>query len=236
MEAGRESTVVEATAIVLSRLASRLPWNLYRRLLNELWNAVGRAKVPGKPMVKALCAVVDACSFPLIDPNELDKSPEGGEQVKGNHFSKGEYRISQHMLERVLPKLKKLLVDDEDKVRPSVALSLVKLLKKAPKKFERSELHGALQRVANLLKHRWQGMRDDARSVFVVMAKELGSKYLDLLIMVLQSSLPSKGYGVHVLGYTVHAVGSKFVVGKVTVGLELCMLWCVGVGSFGKYN
>ena len=47
---------------------------------------------------------------------------------------------------------------------------------------------------------------DDARTVLVAMAKELGTTYMPFLCEVLSAALPDKGYTAHVLGHTVHAL------------------------------
>lgn len=196
--------------------------------------AVNRAITPSKGMVRALCAVVDAIPFDIVDNTQKDALEEllddedlksgtvdsmheeenradenaGGKSSKARRMKShgDEDLIADCMLHRTFPMLKKLLIDGEDKARSPIASSLVRLLRKAPKKFEQYELRGALQRVANLMKHRWQGVRDDARQVFLGMSKELGSKYIMLLVTVLKAALPAKGFGVHVLGYTIHAV------------------------------
>ena len=48
--------------------------------------------------------------------------------------------------------------------------------------------------------------RDDARTVLVAMARELGPLYLPFICEVLAAALPARGYTAHVLGHTVHAV------------------------------
>ena len=48
--------------------------------------------------------------------------------------------------------------------------------------------------------------RDDARTVLVAMAVELGLDYLPFVVEVLQSALPARGYTAHVLGFTLHSV------------------------------
>lgn len=48
--------------------------------------------------------------------------------------------------------------------------------------------------------------RDDARTVLVAMARELGPQYLPFVCEVLAAALPARGYTAHVLGHTVHAV------------------------------
>lgn len=223
-----------ATVQVLSSIASRLNWQLYSNLLKRLMGSVNRASTPSKGMLRALCAVVDALPFKIVyntrkDALEelLDDGEKESENTDSNHEQEhkvdegvdnkplqprmlescaNEGLVADCMLHQTLPMLKRFLIDEEGKGRSPIASSLVRLLQKAPKKFEQYELRGALQRVANLMKHRWQGVRDDARQVFLGMAKELGSKYLVLLMTVLKGALPAKGFGVHVLGYTIHAV------------------------------
>ena len=104
-----------------------------------------------------------------------------------------------------IPNLKEKLVEGET-VRAIVAMALVKVLKLLPAEFTRNELPKILQTVCNLLKSRLQRIRDDARSVLGEMARELGPLYLAYVIQVLKTSLPSRGYMAHVIGYTLHDV------------------------------
>ncbi|GMH39887.1 hypothetical protein BSKO_07791 [Bryopsis sp. KO-2023] len=223
LDQSREHQVIEATIQVLSKLSHQLSWELYGELLSKLLSSVHRADTPSKGMVKAMCVVIDALPFEIPDPGEKDALREAlgdshmdendteenqtDQMKKGREVSKEEGQVISHcMYNRVLPTLKKLLLESEEKARPAVAKSMVRLLRRMPPRFEQFEMRGALQRVANILKHRRQAFREDARAVFIGMAKELGSKYLEMLMIVLKAALPEKGFSVHVLGFTMHAV------------------------------
>eukprot|EP00803_Ostreobium_quekettii_P010225 evm.model.scf_622.2 EVM.evm.TU.scf_622.2 scf_622:22710-43215(-) len=137
---------------------------------------------------------------------ELDGSEDGDvfRQAKGVLPDKDQ--AHNLLLHRVLPALNSLLFQDEEHVREAVALSLVRLMRVLPPHIERDHLGGLLQKVANLLRARHQGIRDDARRVLVGMARELGARCTSSVLKVLVSALPDRGYTVHVLGHTLHAV------------------------------
>ena len=48
--------------------------------------------------------------------------------------------------------------------------------------------------------------RDDARKVLASILLELGPRYLEFMMDVLESALPEKGYLAHVRAYTVHFI------------------------------
>lgn len=114
--------------------------------------------------------------------------------------------IRSALLKRVLPALNAQLVAKGDVVRPPVGLAVVKVLAVLPLSDRTAALPGVLHTVANVLKSRHQGVRDEARKVFVAMVAELGAPYLRFGVEVLQGALPAKGYTAQVLGYTTHAL------------------------------
>ena len=120
--------------------------------------------------------------------------------------------IHQVLTSRVLPCLQAHIVEeDQEGVRSPVALALVKLLRLLPPDVERTELPRALRSICNLLKNRQQKVRDDIRAVLVVLAYELGPRYMPYMLQVLWSSLPNRGYTSHVVGYVAHAVIDSLV-------------------------
>eukprot|EP00897_Mesotaenium_endlicherianum_P002352 jgi/Mesen1/2144/ME000152S01235 len=118
--------------------------------------------------------------------------------------------IQQALLRRIMPELSQLIVSDMDMANAPVALAVVKLLLLMPEPVMVVELPRVLQRIANLLKSRGQGVRDVARATLVAVGEALGAAYLHFTVDVLRSTL-QRGFEVHVLGYTVHAVLYKVV-------------------------
>lgn len=129
-------------------------------------------------------------------------------------------------MKRVIPLLESfLLTDSKESARLQVAVSLAKLHSKLPYQ-ARIELPGEnpllsmtvlkrlcaglLLKLANLLAHRAQQIRDDARHVYVSVAVALGSQHLHQCIQSLIRALPMKGYTAHVLDHAIHAVRTQF--------------------------
>ena len=120
--------------------------------------------------------------------------------------------IHQVLISRVLTCLQSHIVEeDQEGVRSPVALALVKLLRLLPPDVEKTELPRALRSICHLLKNRQQKVRDDIRAVLVVLAYELGPRYMPYMLQVLWSSLPNRGYTSHVVGYVAHAVIDSLV-------------------------
>ncbi|EFJ49017.1 hypothetical protein VOLCADRAFT_104545 [Volvox carteri f. nagariensis] len=229
----KEANVTDAAITALGAVAATLPWPQYEQLLNQFMRMMRTQ--PAKPLIRAVCAILDNFHFPLPKEDggeemEEEKNGGGGQGAAQNQDDEADEddvaaavavydaatearAVQRSLLVRVLPALHEQLVerkrgDDEEaaSVRAPVALALVKLLKLLPPAAERAELPRALQGVANLLRSRIQRVRDDVRAVLVSMMAELGPRYLPYACHVLRASLPDRGFTAHVIGYTLHAV------------------------------
>lgn len=228
IEVDRGANVVDAAVGALGAVAGVLPWVQYQQLLGQYLRLMARHSegTASKAVLRAVCAVLDAFHF-LPSSGEGDEGVEamveaeappaaelvGGEEgeemvvVEGTEKSvlPDRAEVYRMLSKRVVPEFRGQLVSGEN-VRAPVAQALVKVLRLLPPALMRAELPRTLQTVANLLKLRLQRLRDDARTVLVAMATDLGPEYLPFTLEVLRSALPDRGYTAHVLGYTVHAV------------------------------
>ncbi|CAG9460436.1 unnamed protein product [Pedinophyceae sp. YPF-701] len=134
------------------------------------------------------------------DPEDVRGVFDGGAEASSED-------ILRSLVGRALPSLRGTLVErDGEHVRAGVALALVKVIRLLPRDIEQLELPKVLQTVANVLKSRFQRVRDDARRVLVAVSRELGPYYMPFLAQVLQAALPLRGFAANVLGFTIHAV------------------------------
>ena len=56
------------------------------------------------------------------------------------------------------------------------------------------------QSICNLLRNRFQRIRDDVRAVLVSVAVQLGPERMPYILHTLRSALPDRGYTSHVIG------------------------------------
>ena len=208
VEMDRGANVVDAAVGALGAVAGVLPWVQYQQILGQYLRLMARhgEGASSKAVLRAVCAILDAFRFlPTPGDNiEVLEKENGKDKDKAKDEAVGVE--AYHMLsKRVVPELRGQLVSGET-VRPSVAQALVKVLRLLPPELMRAELPRTLQSVANLLKLRLQRLRDDARTVLVAMATDLGPEYFPFTLEGLRSALPPYGYTAHVLGYTVHSV------------------------------
>jgi U3 small nucleolar RNA-associated protein 20 len=111
-------------------------------------------------------------------------------------------------------------------MRPIVALALVNLMVKLPKVTLESLLPQLLTKVAGVLRDRLQSARDQARTTLAEISTILGPYYVPFIIREIKGGL-TRGYQLHVLGYSVHHVldglGDTIVAGSLDDAIEDCV-------------
>ncbi|XP_070382892.1 small subunit processome component 20 homolog [Dermacentor albipictus] len=139
---------------------------------------------------------------------------------------------------RLLPRLHKVLnqkarADDEHKavkihlpeeheiLRIPIAVAMVKLLQALPDGMLQRHLPGIFLRICDFLKSRSRDVREAARGTLVKIMSSLGAPYLKYLFSQMRGVL-KRGYQIHVLTYTVHAVLSSMSSGLVSGDLDAC--------------
>ena len=191
----RGANVTDTAVHLLITIGQGLEWFEFQQLLSRYLALM--LKNADMPCMKSLIRTVSLL---------LETIPKRARTSEASEQDKSELQELYGLLtSKAIPNLKEKLVDGET-VRAPVAMALVKVLKVLPQDYARQELPKVLQTVCNLLKLRLQRLRDDARDVLADMTKELGPTYLPFVIQVLRSSLPSRGFTAHVLGYTFHQV------------------------------
>eukprot|EP00850_Spirogloea_muscicola_P013633 SM000093S24444 [mRNA] locus=s93:494111:510484:+ [translate_table: standard] len=225
----KEGNLVEAALQSLAHLSSLLPWEPYYGLLMRCIRLLVTKAQHQKVLVRLLCAILDNFHFyvkleadkrmgtgdvveePAIVPQSQDVCANGLQSSSSGERSEERGRrevpapIQRVLLEKVLPELRKYMVSDMDIANSTVALAVVKCLRLMPSATVAVELPAVLQGLANLLRSRGQGVRDVARATLAAVAAELGGHYLQYTLEVLAGTL-DRGYMMHILGYTVHAI------------------------------
>ena len=99
---------------------------------------------------------------------------------------------------------------EEAVVRVPVALAVVQLLKALPDSMMHKHLPSLLTALAQLLRARDEGSREVTRSTLVKVTTMLGPRYFNAILQELAAAL-QRGYQLHVLSYTVHALLAALV-------------------------
>eukprot|EP00963_Diacronema_lutheri_P004751 scaffold358_cov343-Pavlova_lutheri.AAC.37 len=227
----------ESAVMALEAGVAFLTWPQFRQLLNQLTGLLNekhqeteedqimahlniekkRSNAAHRALVRAICAVLGKYGDLNLGLNsksdELQNTQALGEPAYSRCSPHIQEEMHKYLSTRVLPVLKAMLLQDSEVLNPHVALANVKVLQYLPKEIEQQELPNILQSVCNVLKSRNQDVRNKTRRVLASIILELGPSYLPYLIEVMGASL-SKGYQVHVLGYTLHSLLECFVMSK----------------------
>ncbi|KAJ8922426.1 hypothetical protein NQ315_004372 [Exocentrus adspersus] len=95
--------------------------------------------------------------------------------------------------------------EEEDLLRVPISLAVVKLLQRLPVQILEANISGVFLKLCTFLKSQLDSVRRTARETLQKIMLTLGPKYLSLLLAEM-TPLLSRGFQVHVLVYTVHAV------------------------------
>uniref|UniRef100_A0A0C9R5L4 UTP20 protein n=1 Tax=Fopius arisanus TaxID=64838 RepID=A0A0C9R5L4_9HYME len=95
--------------------------------------------------------------------------------------------------------------EEEELMRVPIALALVKLLQKLPDKILDKNLPGIFMKLCTFLKSRLESVRRATREILQKIMITLGPDYLHHLLREMNSLL-TRGFQIHVLAYTIHAV------------------------------
>jgi U3 small nucleolar RNA-associated protein 20 len=222
----KEGNLVGAAIETVACIASQLQWEPYFGLLMRSFRFLSTKVEHQKVLVRLVCATLDAFHF---SESTTEESVNEDAEIEANNelARKLPAGIEGLLRKRVLPEFTKVMVSKMDIVNASVALALVKILKLMPEEVVEVELPRIVQSITNLLKNRnSQAVRDEARSALVSVTATLGPRYLHFIAGVLKGSL-TKGFEVHVLGYTLYSVLVKLLetvkVGEIDYCLPLLL-------------
>ncbi|CAM6068321.1 unnamed protein product [Sphagnum tenellum] len=235
----KEGNLVEAAVETLASIARQLQWDPYFGLLMRSFRFLASKPDHQKVLVRLACAILDAFHF-----FETSSGQSHGDAMNGEMEEEGTKGVlTQHgvsdpklpddiqglLRKRVLPEVNKLMVSNMDIVNASVALTIVKILKLMPEAIIELELPRIVQSITNLLKNRKsQAVRDEARSALVAVAAILGPRYLHYIAGVLKASL-TKGFEVHVLGYTLNSLLVKLIPTVKPGEIDYCLEQLLGL-------
>ncbi|KAJ7564585.1 hypothetical protein O6H91_02G024400 [Diphasiastrum complanatum] len=222
----KEGNLVEAAIQSVGCIAAQLQWTPYFSLVMHCFRLIVSRVDYQKALVRLVCSILDQFHFyeesstdvemnHMVDDDvrsvqELPQVKALNVTTKGLHVQKVSANVHLQLQKRILPEISKFLVSKERYVNASVALAVVKVLKLMPHDIVEVELPRILQIMINFLKSRSQAVRDETRSALVSVAEALGARYLSYIVNMLKGSL-TRGYELHVLGYTLNSILVKIV-------------------------
>ncbi|KAI8909755.1 armadillo-type protein [Gorgonomyces haynaldii] len=118
------------------------------------------------------------------------------------------YRVHRAVTKKFIPSLEKLIAAKNDETVPSrapLAIAITGLLQRLPMESLTLHLPRLLTIVANILSSHLQTARDSARETLVKMSTMLNAPFLSFIVSTLKTCL-TRGYMLHVLGHTLHAI------------------------------
>ncbi|XP_057326946.1 small subunit processome component 20 homolog [Microplitis mediator] len=150
-------------------------------------------------------------------------------------------RTQHEMSHKVNRKRNGFEKEDEELMRVPIALALVKLLQKLPGIILNKNLSGIFMKICTFLKSRSDSVRRSTREILEKIMITLGPDYLHYLLKEMNSLL-TKGFQIHVLAYTIHAVlkalkpylQSNHMNDNLQSVLEVCKIDLFGVSSEEK--
>ncbi|XP_011495601.1 PREDICTED: small subunit processome component 20 homolog [Ceratosolen solmsi marchali] len=96
-------------------------------------------------------------------------------------------------------------LEEEELMRVPIALAMVKLLQKLPHGILEANLRGIFMKICTFLKSRLESVRRTTREILQSIMITLGPDYLHYLLKEMNTLL-TRGFQVHVLAFTIHAV------------------------------
>ncbi|KAL2508708.1 ARM repeat superfamily protein [Forsythia ovata] len=231
---GKDEHVKSACMDALASVSSCMKWKQYYALLNKCFREMTSKPDKQKLLLRLIYAILDqfhfseARSICEVEDSARDvPDPYTIEMTSSTTLTKctssAELPIIQTCLQKnLLPKIQNLLSSDSENVNVNTSLVALKLLKLLPGEIIDSQLPNIIHRISNFLKNRLESVRDESRSALAACLKELGLEYLQFIVKVLKGIL-KRGYELHVLGFTLNFILSKFLRNPVCGKLDYCL-------------
>ncbi|KAL2486861.1 ARM repeat superfamily protein [Abeliophyllum distichum] len=231
---GKDEHVKSACMDALASVSSCMNWKQYYALLNKCFREMTSKPDKQKLLLRLIYAILD--QFHFSEARSICEVEDSARDVPDPYTiemtssitlkkctSSAELPIIQTCLQKnLLPKIQNLLSSDSENVNVNTSLVALKLLKLLPGEIIDSQLPNIIHRISNFLKNRLESVRDESRSALAACLKELGLEYLQFIVKVLKGIL-KRGYELHVLGFTLNFILSKFLRNPVCGKLDYCL-------------
>ncbi|KAK6358660.1 U3 snoRNP protein [Orbilia blumenaviensis] len=200
----------------LSILAANVEWPQYRALFKRYLSQMKESPGEEKVVIRVISGMAEA----LLRTKEKlpTKSQAAGEDVVMEeaepHIPALEAslptpeKLETDILKQLLPQLLIFLKQKDEStvsLRVPVAVAIVKLMKVLSDETMGKQLPPVLTSLCHILRSRDSGSRDLTRQTLCEIAGLLGPKYFGFILKELRGAL-LRGYQLHVLSFTVHAI------------------------------
>ncbi|XP_073124564.1 uncharacterized protein [Henckelia pumila] len=233
LQDGKDEHVRHACLDALASVSSSMKWKQYYALLIRCFRYIQLKPDKKSPLLRLVSSILDHFHFSdmpwaheskvatcdILDPYAASMTSSS---LRKCSRSTQLPVIQMSLHKNLFPKIQKFLTSDSDKVNVTINLVALKLLKLLPVETMELQLPSIIHRIANFLKNRLESVRDEARSALAACLKELGLEYLQFIIQVLKGTL-KRGYELHVLGYTLNFMLSKFLMNPICGKLDYCL-------------
>lgn len=209
------------TVTTIGALCLSLEWTQFRALFRRYIGYIQSKPDIEKTIIRLLGVVTDALSHAAASRSDemasetIEDEGTTGTVKCANHWRSNlsmtmpkQEKFTDDLLSNMLPSLLKYLHEKDDStvsLRIPVAISAVKLLKLLPPELLKDRLPAVLTDVCNILRSRSQESRDLTRKTLVEISTLIGPRYFGFVLKELRSAL-GRGYQLHVLSFTVHAI------------------------------
>lgn len=224
-EGSEAHSLAAETTNVIGVLAMSLEWPQYRAMLRRYISYIEGKPELEKQIIKLLGKVIDA----LAEAAEAKQSPMSEAAETGVDDTRADLDMSNvhpkraHKLAMTMPKEAKLTEDlitnilpplmaylhDKDEstvsLRSPVAVIIVRLLKILPQEQLSQLLPPVLTDICHILRSKAQEARDMTRDTLIKICVLLGPSCFGFVLKEMRGAL-LRGYQLHVLSYTMHAI------------------------------
>lgn len=206
------------TISTISALALSLEWPQYRALLRRYTGYIQNKQDLEKTVIRLIGRTIDALSEATSNrkpqPDAIQQmslkgtdSPDVIRSTLASTIPRQE-KLTDDVIRNLLPAMRTYLHEKDEStvsLRIPVAVSTVKLLTLLPSEVLKDHLPSILTDICNILRSRAQESRDLTRRTLVEISTLIGPSCFGFVLKELRSSL-ARGYQLHVLSYTVHAI------------------------------
>ena len=199
-----DHNVVNESIAVIGCIFKHLSWPTYFAHVKQFLRMLKKHSEKEKYFLRLLISILNNFHFSLVDnvPMVLD-----GEEDQEEGEDKNQRMVDQ-VSNYLIPEFYSYFTKKDNEkvvVRSPVAIAIIQILIKMPIQTLESHLPKIIISLSQLLKDRLQDVRDAARETMVKILDILGVKYFGFIVKEMSDVL-TRGYQLHVLGYTLHSL------------------------------
>ncbi|KAH6660646.1 armadillo-type protein [Truncatella angustata] len=214
-EDGEDDHGVGAQAsTTIADISISLEWPQYRATLSRYIGYIQSKPEQQKHVVRLLGKLIDSLALAATEKYEDAMDIDGQDEQSSSKKHRlattmpAMDKFSDDVINNIMPPLMKYIHGkDETTVssRVPVGVIIVRLLKVLPAEFLEQKLPGVLTDICHILRSKAWESREMARDTLAKMTALLGPSAFGFVLDELRGAL-TKGYQLHVLSYTVHAI------------------------------